>query len=46
MASLSRLIWQLMAYAIVTSTVVKLGQFISKLLRRWLGLSLKEFPKL
>ena len=45
MASLSRLIWQLMAYAIATSTVVKLGQLISKLLRRWLGLSLKAFPK-
>ena len=29
MASLSRLIWQLIAYAIVTSTVVKLGHPIS-----------------
>ena len=36
-----RLIWQRMLYAIRTRTVVKL---ISKLLRRWLGLSLNAFP--
>ena len=34
-----------MAYDIATSIVVKLGQLISKLLRRWLGLSLNAFPK-
>jgi len=41
-----RLIWQLMLYAIPTSTVVKVEQLISKLLRRWLGLSLKAFPNI
>jgi len=29
-----------------TSTIVKLEQLISNLLRRWLGLSLKAFPKI
>ena len=43
---LVRLIWQLMVYAISTSTVVKLEQLISKLLRRWLGMSLKAFIKI
>ena len=43
---LVRLIWQLMVYAISTSTVVKLEQLISKLLRRWPGLSLKAFIKI
>ena len=35
-----------MVYSIATSRVVKLGQLISKLLTRWLGLSLKVFPKI
>jgi len=43
---LVRLIWQLMVYVIPTSTVVKLEHLISTLLRRWLGLSLKAFPKI
>ena len=41
-----RLIWQLTLYVIPTSTVVKLEQLISKLLRRWLGLSLNAFSKI
>jgi len=41
-----RLIWQRMLYAIPTGTDVKLEQLISKLLRRWLGLSIKAFPKI
>jgi len=35
-----------MLYAITTSTIVKLEQLISNLLRRWLGLSLKHSPRL
>jgi len=35
-----------MVYAIPTSTVGKLEQLIIKLLSRWLGLSLKAFPKI
>ena len=45
MASLSRLIWQLMVHAIATSKG-QLWQLFSKLLRRWLGMSLKAFPKI
>ena len=41
-----RLIWQRMLYAIPNSTVVKLEHLISTLLRRWIGLSLKVFPKI
>ena len=41
-----RLIWQRMLYAIPTSTIGKLEQLISKLLIRWLGLSLDAFPKI
>jgi len=35
-----------MLYAIPNSTVVKLEHLISTLLRRWIGLSLKVFPKI
>jgi len=35
-----------MFYAVPPSTIVKLKQLISKLLRTWLGLSLNAFPKI
>jgi len=35
-----------MLYAIPSSTIVKLEQLISNLLRRWLGLPLKAVPKI
>ena len=43
---LTWLIWQRMLYVIPTSTIVKIEQLICNLLRRWLGLSLKAFPKI
>ena len=40
-----RLIWQRMLYALPTSTVVKLEQLISKLLRRWQGPVTQGIPQ-